>query len=177
MKTHSALLGIHRPPVNSPHKGYWCGVLMFSLICAWTDGWISNRNAGVLRRHPAHYDVTVSTSKTFAQYGLIKASVNLNTCFVCICVNVFCCLYSYVDGLVQDRRNFIANANPSMWYVYVRACECVSYISTYIYIYIHVFMNYSILVPIGNDYDHRLIKTCCAYPIVHQSHIPQCTIL
>ena len=24
--------GIHRSPVNSPHKGQWCGVLMFSLI-------------------------------------------------------------------------------------------------------------------------------------------------
>ena len=27
--------GIHRSPVNSPHKGQWRGVLMFSLICAW----------------------------------------------------------------------------------------------------------------------------------------------
>ena len=27
--------GIHRWPVNSPHKGKWCGALMFSLICAW----------------------------------------------------------------------------------------------------------------------------------------------
>ena len=27
--------GIHRWPVNSPHKGQWHGALMFSLICAW----------------------------------------------------------------------------------------------------------------------------------------------
>ena len=27
--------GIHRSPVNSPHKGQWRGALMFSLICAW----------------------------------------------------------------------------------------------------------------------------------------------
>ena len=26
--------GIHRSPVNSPHKGQWRGALMFSLICA-----------------------------------------------------------------------------------------------------------------------------------------------
>ena len=26
--------GIHRSPVNSPHKGHWRGALMFSLICA-----------------------------------------------------------------------------------------------------------------------------------------------
>ena len=27
--------GIHRSPLNSPHKGQWRGVLMFSLICIW----------------------------------------------------------------------------------------------------------------------------------------------
>ena len=27
--------GIHRSPINSPHKGQWRGALMFSLICAW----------------------------------------------------------------------------------------------------------------------------------------------
>ena len=27
--------GIHRSPVNSPHKGRWRRALMFSLICAW----------------------------------------------------------------------------------------------------------------------------------------------
>ena len=48
--------GIHRLPVNSPHKGQWRGALMFSLICAWTNGWANNRNAGYLRRH---YDVPV----------------------------------------------------------------------------------------------------------------------
>ena len=30
-----------------------------SLICAWTNGWVSNRKAGDLGRHWAHYDVTV----------------------------------------------------------------------------------------------------------------------
>ena len=29
--------GIHRSPVDSPHKGQWCGALMFYLICAWTN--------------------------------------------------------------------------------------------------------------------------------------------
>ena len=51
--------GIHRSPVNSPHKGQWRGALMFSLICAWINGWLNNREAGDLRRHRAHYDVTV----------------------------------------------------------------------------------------------------------------------
>ena len=51
--------GIHRWPVNSPHKGQWRGALMFSLICAWINGWVNNREAGDLRRHRAHYDFTV----------------------------------------------------------------------------------------------------------------------
>ena len=50
---------IHRRPVNFPHKGKWRRVLMFSLICAWINRWVNNREAGDLRRHHAHYDVIV----------------------------------------------------------------------------------------------------------------------
>ena len=32
---------------------------MFSLIWAWINGWVNNREAGDLRRYRAHYDVTV----------------------------------------------------------------------------------------------------------------------
>ena len=49
--------GIHRSPVNFPHKGQWHGALMFSLICARINSWVNNRSAGDLRRHWAHYDV------------------------------------------------------------------------------------------------------------------------
>ena len=35
--------GIRRSLVNSPHKGQWHGALTFSLICAWTNGWLSRR--------------------------------------------------------------------------------------------------------------------------------------
>ena len=51
--------GIHRSPVNSPHKGQWRGALIFSLICAWINGWVNNREAGDLRRDHAHYDITI----------------------------------------------------------------------------------------------------------------------
>ena len=51
--------GIHRSPVNSPHKGQWRRALMFSLICVWINGWVNNREAGDLRRYRAHYDVIV----------------------------------------------------------------------------------------------------------------------
>ena len=55
--------GIHRPPVNSPHKGQWRGALMFSLIYVWINGWVNNHEAGDLRRYLVHYDVTVMIKK------------------------------------------------------------------------------------------------------------------
>ena len=61
--TYSALLAFYagNSPVTgeSPHKGRWRGALMFSLICAWRNGWVNNREAGDMRRHQAHYDVIV----------------------------------------------------------------------------------------------------------------------
>ena len=51
--------GIHRWPVNSPHKGQWCGALMFSFISAWSNSWVNNCDAGDLKRHRIHYDVIV----------------------------------------------------------------------------------------------------------------------
>ena len=63
METFSALLAIcagNSPvPLNSPHKGKSHGALMFSLISAWINGWVNNRDAGDLRRNCAHYDVIV----------------------------------------------------------------------------------------------------------------------
>ena len=60
METFSALLDIcagNSPVTSKPRQ--WRGALMFSLICAWTTGWVNNREAGDLRRHRTHYDVIV----------------------------------------------------------------------------------------------------------------------
>ena len=51
--------GIRRSSVNSSHKGQWRGVSIISLICAWINRWVNNREAGDLRHHRAHYDVIV----------------------------------------------------------------------------------------------------------------------
>ena len=58
--------GIHRSPVNSPHKGQWRGALIFSLISVWINGWVNNREAGDLRRYHAHYDVGVMVAQAMA---------------------------------------------------------------------------------------------------------------
>ena len=51
--------GIHRSPVNSPHKGQWRGASMFTVICVWINGSVSTREAGDLRRYRNHFDVIV----------------------------------------------------------------------------------------------------------------------
>ena len=64
---------MHRSPVNFPHKGQWRGALMFSLIYAWINDWVNNREAGDLRRQHGHYDVIVMI------YG------NLQALLLCYC--------------------------------------------------------------------------------------------
>ena len=67
--------GIHRSPVNSPHKGQWRGSLMFSSIWAWKNGWINNCEAGDLRRYHAHYDVIVIWVSVRTKQALINPSI------------------------------------------------------------------------------------------------------
>ena len=62
--------GIHRSPVNSPHKGQWCRSLMFSLICAWINGWVNNGEAGDLWCQLAHYDVTIMMMQPFEPWEI-----------------------------------------------------------------------------------------------------------
>ena len=66
---------IHRSPVNSPHKGQWRRALMFPLICIWINDWVNNREAGDLRRHLDHYDVSVM----IAPYRNPKHELNVST--------------------------------------------------------------------------------------------------
>ena len=58
-------------PVNSSRKGQWRGALVFSLICAWTNSWANNRDAGNLRRYRAHYGVIVMGWGYFTQTSTI----------------------------------------------------------------------------------------------------------
>ena len=49
----------------------WC----FSLICAWINGWVNNREAGDLRRHCAYYDVIVMPSP-YSRFACTLAAVD-----------------------------------------------------------------------------------------------------
>ena len=68
----SFVRGLHRWPVNFPHKGQWRGALMFYLICTWINGWVNNREAGDLWRHHAHYDVTVMCNEILLCSNAVK---------------------------------------------------------------------------------------------------------
>ena len=81
--------GMHRSPVNFPHKGQWGRSLMFSLICAWINGWVNNREPGDLKRHRDHCDITmwpkytpcptfvIATTLAILRYGCWDQFVNV----------------------------------------------------------------------------------------------------
>ena len=45
---------------------------MLSLICAWVNGWINNRDAGDLKRHRAHHDANAMRKGEIHIYGKWK---------------------------------------------------------------------------------------------------------
>ena len=97
METFSALLALfagNSPVTGDPpppphththtHKGQWCGALMFSLICAWTNGWY--RYDGDFRRHRAHYDATVIKNKEICRHSdgpiQVPSMYSAGTCII-----------------------------------------------------------------------------------------------
>ena len=63
METFSALLalcaGKSLVTGEFPSQRSVTRAFMFSMIGAWINGWVHKREAGYLRRHRAHYDVTL----------------------------------------------------------------------------------------------------------------------
>ena len=63
METFSALLALCAgiSPIAGDFPAQRPVALSFdvSFICAWINSWVSNREAGDLRRHRAHYDAIV----------------------------------------------------------------------------------------------------------------------
>ena len=93
----------HRPMTRSFDASFF--------ICAWTNGWVNNRDASDLRRHCTHYDVTC---KIWYFHKIICAN------FIFLTANFLDCSSCDVIGGVQygDRRyeiggiiNFLIRAN------------------------------------------------------------------
>ena len=78
METFSALLafvrGIHRFPSQRPMMRIFD---VFFFICAWTNGWANNRDAGDMRRHWGQYDVTVMETFIFSWNEILHWNIGL----------------------------------------------------------------------------------------------------
>ena len=96
--------GIHRSAVNSPHKGQWRGDLMFSLICAWTNSRVNNRDAGNYRSHRAHYDVIVMDCS-------LSDCNELQVCQFVVCEMCGIALSSFVNAIAVINYIFFATPN------------------------------------------------------------------
>ena len=94
--------GIHRSPVNSPHKGQWHRALMFSLICVWINGWVNYRGVGDLRRHRAYHDAIVMIS---IRSDIIQTKVQW--CHMCISHH----RHLFVHQLVQTNNKWNIKAS------------------------------------------------------------------
>ena len=110
METFSALLAICAG--NSPipgeflHKGQWWGVLMFSLICIWINGWVNSRKAGDLRRYHTHYCPVCRTYLIATRFWvvvicpIIKCFTVLEFSFIlfdlCLFITIFNFILNYV---------------------------------------------------------------------------------
>ena len=115
--------GTHRSPMDSPHKGQWRRALMCSLICAWTNAWTNNWDAGDLRRHRAHYVVTVMfpaklpsntcivTSMMGLQHWQWPRAVNILMNCTCICAHAL-----LIPWIVNSSKVTIENyAHRRLW--------------------------------------------------------------
>ena len=80
MKTFFALLAIYAG--NSPVTGEFSTQRpvtrsFVSLICAWINGWVNNREAGDLRRHRVHHDITIIDATIYINIGIYWYIVKL----------------------------------------------------------------------------------------------------
>ena len=80
--------GIHRSPVNSPHKSQWRGALIYSLICVWINEWVNNRETGDLRRYRAHYYVTLSGKTSYRQMSWRLEAARLDVIMIASLLNL-----------------------------------------------------------------------------------------
>ena len=85
--------GIHRFDRWIPRtKGKWRGALMlFFFICALTNDWANNLDAGDLRRHRSRYDVTVMENYQWTRWHEHNLGA-MHGCLLSIQRHAFVCL-------------------------------------------------------------------------------------
>ena len=99
-----------------------------SLICAWINGWVNNREAGDLRRQYAYCDVTVMSSCAYV-VGTGDGNVqyiprNMHTVFALLCfvVVIHWLIYPYPSGLLHLHCGKLAIAPvpaKQPWWIWI----------------------------------------------------------
>ena len=92
--------GIHRSPVKSLQKSLWCGALMFSLICAWRNVWVNNREADDLSRHRVDYGVSVMEPVDYMGSGAIDTILRNRSAKIATTVTDWFALYRHFWGFL-----------------------------------------------------------------------------
>ena len=90
---------------------------MFSLICAWTNGGVNNRDADDLRRHRAHYNVTVVNTEFHWRAHAINYYLKLHH-------RLNHRIYMYV---FLDRKLYIQQSINSNGYIYIEGSFVVQF--------------------------------------------------
>ena len=85
--------------------------LVSSLICAWINGWIHNREAGDLRRYRAHYDLTVMRTSE------ISISDHVD------CKQISNAYRAWYQILVPQIQNVSMQFNSSVVVVWASICD------------------------------------------------------
>ena len=115
-----------------PSQSQWRGHLKFSLICAWTNSWINNRNAGDLRRQRAHHDVTL----------MFIVNSNIHSVFTAH----YCLVYPYYNHDILYGNMWCINSKEHLLPLDIPLCiyddffyiACVQEIIAYTYLQVFV---------------------------------------
>ena len=115
--------GIHRSPVNSPHKGQWHGALMFSYICTRVNGWVNTRDAGDSRCYRTHYNAIVMRyehnckhyTKTKHNKALLSFSKILQIRIYFETQTITSTVYWCIASKLKAPRNFYWMSNMFLW--------------------------------------------------------------
>ena len=110
--------GIHRSPVNSPHKGRWREALMFSLICAWMNDWVNSGEAGDLRSYCTHYVVTVM-NMVYSIFCSMRTHWNNNVIILTKCSSSALPDCRHLDEIFVTANSGCCKARRARWRKFV----------------------------------------------------------
>ena len=108
------------PPPPHTHKGQWRAALMYSLICTWTNGWVNNWDAGDLRRHCAHCDVTIkdnTLSHSWSALILFIATGRIGCNFRSVSFKLISRINIWSDVISSDIFFHVHVTNTHWWLV------------------------------------------------------------